>query len=178
MKQQYKIFFAILALLLSSCTPPIEQKVSVISAPKIISPASVVVFAREAAITVYHYRYSNYQEHLSDVSKYFTMAGFNAYKSAFLASGNTQIIEDQKLTVSAIVTKAPVILRKGYVDLIYTWEVQVPLLVTYKNKTQTIQQLMIVNMTLVQVLENVSSRGIAINRFVVRPSKVIQIKSK
>lgn len=163
---------------LLSCANRTEQTQNIISKPKAISSAEAIFFAKEAALVIYNYNYKNHQQHIAEIKKYFTPSGFKAYQTAFFTSGNVEIIKNQKLIVSSKTIAEPVLLRQGYVDLIYTWETQVPLLVTYKNDKQLTQTKVLVNMTLVQVLGNINSRGIAINRFNAQSEKNIMIKAK
>ena len=61
---------------------------------------------------------------------------------------------------------APVILKRGVLNGVYSWQVQMPMLVTYQSANMNVQQPVLVTMLIkrVNVLNNPA--GIAIDQFV------------
>ncbi len=73
------------------------------------------------------------------------------------------------MIVSAVATKAPVILQKGILNGRFAWRVQMPLLVTYQSANEFSQANNVVTMLISRVSTLNSPRGIGISQFVVAP---------
>ncbi|NCX93211.1 MAG: hypothetical protein EBX40_00850 [Gammaproteobacteria bacterium] len=71
----------------------------------------------------------NYRRQLEDVRPYFTDYGWQQFITALTPT--MQEILKQKYTVHAKPSDVPFIMSKGVVNGIYTWQVQVPLEITY-----------------------------------------------
>lgn len=180
MKKRYRIFFKRMILIITSgliligggCIMSAQsdlQQESVTFLQSRPSAYAVAVFANEAAIAAYTYSYATYKQRLIDLHyKYFTTRGFAEYQRALLASNNLLAVEQKKFVVSATATDSPLIMKEGYINNIYTWEVQVPLLVTYQNNTEKIHQHLIVNLKIQHVPKEVNVRGLAVNQLVSR----------
>jgi intracellular multiplication protein IcmL len=76
-------------------------------------------------------------------------------------SKNLVAVQDKKLYVTAASTGKGTVTKEGNENGIYTWEVQIPILVTYKSPTETISQNLVVKAEIVRVLSSQSSQGIA-----------------
>ena len=79
-------------------------------------------------------------------------------------------VKAKKLIVSAVATKAPVILQKGLLNGVYAWRVQMPLLVTYQSANEFSQQNNVVTILISRVPTLNSPRGIGIAQFIVGPA--------
>ena len=73
---------------------------------------------------------------------------------------------DKQLVVSAVATGTPVITQEGVVDGRYSWNVQIPLLLSYQSSSETnFSQPVIVTMLITRVPVLNNPRGIAIAQF-------------
>ena len=70
-------------------------------------------------------------------------------------------VKSKKIVVSAVATKPPVILKKGVLNNAYSWEIQLPILVTYQSPTQYTKQNVIITMTIVRTSSVNAPRGMA-----------------
>ena len=81
-----------------------------------------------------------------------------------------EAVKAKKLIVSAVATRAPVILQKGILNGRFAWRVQMPVLVTYQSASEFTQQSNVVTMLISRVSTLNSPRGIGISQFVVGPA--------
>ncbi len=134
------------------------------------SDSAVLQWANQAAIAAFSYNFVNYRTELQASSGFFTAEGWDQFLKALNDSNNLIAVKAKKLIVSAVATKAPVILQKGILNGRYSWRVQMPLLVTYQSASEFSQQNNVVTVLITRVSTLNSPRGIGISQFVVGPA--------
>lgn len=134
------------------------------------SDSAVLQWANQAAIAAFTYNFVNYREELQASSGFFTAEGWNQFLTALQDSNNLDAIKAKKLIVSAVATRAPVILQKGVLNGKYSWRIQLPILVTYQSASEFSQQNNVVTMLVTRISTLNSPRGIGIAQFVVGPA--------
>ncbi len=126
----------------------------------------VFQWASNAAVSVYSFDFVNYQKELSQAhADYFTPTGWASLMKAFNDAQLIQTVKAKKLTVSAVVTGAPVLLDQKVVDGRYQWVVQMPMLVTYQSASETQSYPLVVTMVIQRVSTLNSARGIGITQY-------------
>lgn len=131
-----------------------------------ISQSALLQWANTAAITAYTYNFVNYRQALQEASSYFTPDGWSAFMEALQSSNNLTAVQAKKLVVSAVATGAPVILEQGILSGVYSWRIQMPMLVAYQSASQFSRQSIIVTMLITRVPTLNSPQGIGIAQFV------------
>lgn len=131
-----------------------------------VSQSALLQWANTAAIAAYTYNFVNYRQALQEASAYFTPDGWAAFMEALESSNNLTAVQAKKLVVSAVATGAPVILQQGLLSGIYSWRVQMPMLVTYQSASQFSRQSIIVTMLITRISTLNSPQGIGIAQFV------------
>lgn len=134
------------------------------------SDSAVLQWANQAAIAAFTYNFVNYQTELQASSGFFTADGWDQFLTALQQSNNLDAVKAKKLIVSAVATKAPIILQKGLLNGSYAWRIQMPILVTYQSASEFSQQNNVVTMLVTRVSTLNSPRGIGISQFVVGPA--------
>lgn len=134
------------------------------------SDSAVLQWANQAAIAAFTYNFVNYREELQASSGFFTPEGWDQFLTALQQSNNLDAVKAKKLIVSAVATRAPIILQKGLLNGIYAWRVQMPILVTYQSASEFSQQNNVVTMLITRISTLNSPRGIGISQFVVGPA--------
>ena len=134
------------------------------------SDSAVLQWANQAAIAAFTYNFVNYRDELQASSGFFTADGWSQFLTALQQSNNLDAVKAKKLIVSAVATRAPIILQKGILNGRYSWRVQMPILVTYQSASEFSQQNNVVTMLLTRVSTLNSPRGIGISQFVVGPA--------
>lgn len=134
------------------------------------SDSAVLQWANQAAAAAFTYNFVNYRTELQASSGFFTADGWTQFLTALQDSNNLDAVKAKKLIVSAVATRAPVILQKGVLNGRYSWRVQLPLLVTYQSASEFSQQNNVVTMLVTRVSTLNSPRGVGIAQFVVGPA--------
>ena len=134
------------------------------------SDSAVLQWANQAAIAAFTYNFVNYRTELQASSGFFTAEGWDQFLTALQQSNNLDAVKVKKLIVSAVATRAPIILQKGVLNGQYSWRVQMPLLVSYQSASEFSQQNNVVTMLITRVSTLNSPRGIGIAQFVVGPA--------
>lgn len=134
------------------------------------SDSAVLQWANQATVAAYSYNFVNYREELQASSGFFTAEGWTQFLDALTKSNNLDAVKAKKLIVSAVATRAPVILQKGVLNGRYSWRIQMPILVTYQSANQFSQQNNVVTLLITRVNPLNSPRGIGIAQFVVGPA--------
>lgn len=134
------------------------------------SDSAVLQWANQAAIASFTYNFVNYRDELQASSGFFTADGWDQFLNALQQSNNLDAVKAKKLIVSAVATRAPIILQKGILNGSYSWRVQMPILVTYQSASEFTQQNNVVTMLITRVSTLNSPRGIGIAQFVVGPA--------
>ncbi|MBA2651240.1 MAG: type IVB secretion system apparatus protein IcmL/DotI [Tatlockia sp.] len=134
------------------------------------SDSAVLQWANQAAIAAFTYNFVNYRDELQSSSGFFTADGWTQFLNALQQSNNLDAVKAKKLIVSAVSTRAPIILQKGLLNGVYSWRVQMPILVTYQSASEFSQSNNVVTMLINRVSTLNSPRGIGISQFVVGPA--------
>ena len=132
--------------------------------------SAIAQWANQAAIAAFSYNFVNYRTELQASSGFFTDEGWSQFLAALEASNNLVAVKSKKMVVSAVATTAPVILKKGLLNGVYAWRVQMPLLVTFQSASEFVQQNNVVTMLISRISTLNSYRGIGISQFVVSPA--------
>lgn len=131
------------------------------------SDSAVLQWANQAAIAAFTYNFVNYSDELKASSSFFTADGWQQFLEALQQSNNLEQVKAKKLIVSAVATRAPIILQKGLLNGRFSWRVQMPILVTYQSASEFYQQNNVVTMLITRISTLDSPRGIGISQFVV-----------
>ena len=134
------------------------------------SDSAVLQWANQAAIAAFSYNFVNYRNELQASSGFFTSEGWRQFLGALQESNNLEAVKAKKLIVSAVATRAPIILQKGLLNGRYAWRIQMPILVTYQSASEFSQQNNVVTMLITRVSTLNSPRGVGIAQFVVGPA--------
>jgi intracellular multiplication protein IcmL len=129
--------------------------------------SAILQWANQAAIATFTYNFVNYQNELQSASRYFTRSGWGQFLTALRNSGNLDMVKSKKLIVSAVATRAPVILQKGPLGGRYAWRIQMPILVTYQSASEFRQQNNVVTILVKRVSTLETPRGIGISQYLV-----------
>jgi len=129
--------------------------------------SAVLQWANQAAIASFTYNFVNYRNELKNASQYFTRDGWGQFLDALKASQSLEIVKQKKLIVSAVATRAPVILQKGPLAGRYAWRIQMPILVTYQSASEFKQVNDVITILVKRVSTLDTPRGIGISQYLV-----------
>lgn len=136
-----------------------------------VTDAQLLAWANKVLTSVYSFDFVHYREQLEKVSHSFNSAGWRSFGEVFRKARNLETVLSKRLLVSAEPTAAPTITRRGVVSGRYTWQVSMPILVTYQNSDTNIQQALdvIINVTRVSMQQNPD--GIAVAQYIASEGK-------
>lgn len=100
----------------------------------------VISWTEQSLLSIYSLDFVNYRRTLQDAQMYFTTNGYYEFRSAYQASNNLNAVREKKQVVSAEITGPTKLLREGLQseDSIYSWNLEVPITVTYQNSENDI----------------------------------------
>jgi hypothetical protein len=127
-------------------------------------PQTVLNWAGKAAVASYTFNFANYNESIAQARPYFTAGGWLAYQKA-ISSVVSRVVKAQ-LIVQGVVAGPAVISNQG--DLPghgYSWNVQIPFLVTYLSAGESKSKNYFVIMLIVKVPTTVNPEGLGIDSF-------------
>lgn len=133
------------------------------------SDLSIIKWASLATVAAYNFDFVNYNNQLSFASQYFTPSAWNAFYNALYSSNNLDEVISKKLIVNAVVMQPPVILAKGTLNGVFSWRIQIPLLVTYQSAQGFVTNSLIVNLLVTRISTLDSINGIGIAQFTSEP---------
>lgn len=133
------------------------------------SDSAIRQWANQAVIAAFTYNFVNYRDELQAASVFFTPEGWDQFMNALKESNNLDAVKAKKLVVSAVATGAPVILKKDILNGVYSWRVQMPILVTYQSASEFSQQNVLVTLLIKRISTLNSPRGIGISQIILSP---------
>lgn len=98
-----------------------------------ISDGALLGWFRDCVVQANTFNFVEYREQFTRASQCFTDAGWDHYAEALTKSGAVKMVRDARMIASGNSTGAPVITRKGLRNGTYTWEIQMPLAVTFQG---------------------------------------------
>ncbi len=148
--------------------PPAGNPVEVfpLSEPN-VTPSSMVKWATLAATSAYTIDFYHYQVNIDDLKEFFTTNGYRDFQNSLTSSGSLDKIIKSKLIQSAVAIDSAVILQEGPLRGVYTWRIQVPLLVTYQGaSTSSTKKTIAVSLLVTRVPTDEAPKGIGIAQIV------------
>lgn len=132
----------------------------------VVTTEYIQQWAEMVARKAYNLDFLNFNQSLSQVRPYFSDDGWVAFQDALTKAGLLSKIQQEKLTLSAV-ANGPVVILKRYVTAgRYSWDVQLPLLVTYNSSSMQAKQQLYIAMTIRRVPELATPQGIAVTAFI------------
>lgn len=132
------------------------------------SESAIFQWANQAVLASFSYNFVNYRSELESASNYFTRSGWEQFLQTLRTSNDLETVKQRKLIVSAVATKAPVLLKKGLLGGSYSWRIQMPLLVTYQSSSEYKQSNRVVTILVQRVSTTRDTpRGIRISQYVI-----------
>jgi len=128
-----------------------------------ITQDELLKWTTDSILEIYSYNYLNYQQVLKNIRPLFTKAGYDSYMTALQESKNLEAVKNKKLVVIGVPSGLSQIINEKTVNSVYTWEVQIPLMVAYQSAEKEIQQRIIVTAEVVREPYSDALMGVAIH---------------
>lgn len=142
----------------------ITQKLTALDEPN-TSDSVITQWAELVAVAAYSYDFVNYNEQLNNLENYFTDEAWSNFTQIMRASNTVDQVVSKKLIVNAVAIEPPVILAKGELYGVFSWRIQIPILVTYQAARGFYSQKILVNLLVSRISTLQSVNGIGIAQF-------------
>jgi len=135
-----------------------------------LNESNILQWASKALISVYSFDFVNYQKSFQQNRQYFTSGGWQSFMDALTNAKTIDTVKDRKLVVSAVLNGAPIITNQYVLRGRYTWEAQVPILVSYQG-TESYSDNLIATLKIQRVSTLDNKYGIGIAEIVMQRGK-------
>ncbi len=133
---------------------------------RIFSRDALLLWIEEVVGDIYTFNAINYQQKFNDIlSNDFTSAGADSFRQALENSQLLKQVTSQQLNLTGIVSGQPVILQQGPLLGVYSWKVQMPVLLTFESASQITTKRIIVTVLAVQTSTEESPNEALISQF-------------
>ena len=112
---------------------------------------------------LYTFGFQNYEMALKNSRQNFTEEGWGLFYQQLKKSGLLKAVESKKLMISSGLFRAPVLQQQGIVNGVYTWKIQVPLLVFYQDPTSSTSHQLLVTVRVIRTQFNNHTNGLLID---------------
>lgn len=136
----------------------------------VMSDSDLILWTVRSVCAVFAINFKDYRSQLNLASEHFTDRGWVAYASEFKRVGNFEKIRVSRLMGSAVPEKAPLINSQGVIGNLYTYKVEVPLVVTFENDNVTNPQHLIVSAVVIRTIAPDHPDGVAIDQISIIPA--------
>lgn len=137
----------------------------------IMSDAALKSWVAEAITTSFNLTYVDWRKQLSACRGFFSEQHFAQFAQTLVDEGHIPLLEQKKAIMHAIPTGTPTIVKSGVLKGIRTWEIEVPLLVTYETSAGRVASNNLVVVVRVQRMPTTDyERGVAITQLVAMPA--------
>lgn len=110
-----------------------------------------------------------WRDKLSTIRNNFDSEAFKSFLDSMKTSGSLEMIQDKRLNVSAVITRAPVITASGVLAGRATWRIEFPLIVSYESSQGVESSQKLLATVLVRREDTlVAPRGVVIQQLVLK----------
>jgi intracellular multiplication protein IcmL len=134
-----------------------------------ISRSALLTWAQTCVTDANTYDFVNYRKEFEQSSQCFTDEGWNQFSAAVEKAGTLQTVKDERLVASAVAAGAGVVTREGIRGGIYTWEMQLPVTISYQGGSSTttaITQKLLVTLLVTRVPTDQKVEGVGIAQYI------------
>ena len=133
----------------------------------IMTQAGLLGWASEAVAGALALNFLQWRTQLTAARENFTQDAFQSFVKSMQDAGIISMIEEKRLSVSAVVSRAPVIVASGVQNGRMTWRIECPLVVSYESSQGIESTQRLLAAVLVQRVNTATSpKGFAITQVV------------
>lgn len=98
-----------------------------------ISNAGLLNWSSEVITRTFSLDFLHFRRQLGDVRKHYAPDAFKQLIAALKSSGIIDMIKGQRLSVSVVIEKAPVITATGVLQGVMSWKIEIPIVASYES---------------------------------------------
>ncbi len=99
----------------------------------LLTQEGLLTWASNAITGAMSLNFLEWREKLESIRPHFEDEAFKSFLSSLQSSGILEMIQEKRLSASAVATRAPVIIASGLVGGKATWKIEFPLIVSYES---------------------------------------------
>ncbi|HBH25894.1 MAG TPA: type IV secretion protein IcmL [Rhodospirillaceae bacterium] len=134
-----------------------------------LSDAALLSWAAQAASEALTFGHNDYRRRLQEAQRHFTKAGWDSFTKGLEASDLIPRLEANNQVLTTVPSQAPMIESQGPMNGMYTWVVQIPVVLTYQSGNIRDPHRYTLRVVIVRVPELESPYGVGIQKFVYDP---------
>lgn len=136
-----------------------------------VTTKGLLRWASFAITSIYTIDFVHYEQSLLDMKEYFTSSGYKNYMSQLSSTNKITEIAENKLVETAVLYGTPVVVDERTLKGRYSWNVKIPLLITYQGASErsTQEQKLI---TALIIRDPASPKGIGIAQIIEGPLRI------
>lgn len=128
-----------------------------------INQQKLMLWAGQAATEVMTFGFSDVNEKFSESRKLFTVRGWDTFSAAFTASDLLKNVLNQRQVITAAPSGEPTMVSEGVKEGVYTWVIEVPLLLTVRAGDSKQTEMKKVRMWIIRMPTTEKPDGIGID---------------
>ncbi|MBQ9407137.1 MAG: DotI/IcmL/TraM family protein [Desulfovibrio sp.] len=135
----------------------------------VLTQQGLLNWATETVTNAVSLDFLEWRKKLTAAREHFSEPAFKSFLSSLESSGILGMIQDKRLSASAVVTQAPVIVASGMIDGKASWKIEFPIIISYESSqgVESTQKLLAV--VLARRASTVRSpRGVVIEQVVLK----------
>ncbi|MBP7252925.1 MAG: DotI/IcmL/TraM family protein [Alphaproteobacteria bacterium] len=139
-----------------------------------ITDGALVAWVAETSKRVLTLSFSDFRQRLQDVAYNFTPQGWETFSKALKDARILELIEERKMVTEMTIEAAPEIIKRGEINGVYAWVLQMPVSLTFKGEQapQAIKGNLRVQISRVSTLQH--PKGVGIDQFLIDSSGIIR----
>jgi intracellular multiplication protein IcmL len=142
------------------------KEMSPLSEPSIES-RSLSDWAGDVVVRSLSLNFLTWRQTLSDLRDEFDPAGFESFLESLKSGGHLEKIEKERLSLSSIISGAPVITQAGVKAGVMTWKLEMPMVLSYESSSGVVaSQRLIAEVFVQRTNANLNPRGVVIRQIV------------
>lgn len=99
----------------------------------LLTQDGLLTWASNAITGAMSLNFLEWREKLESIRPHFEDEAFKSFLASLKSSGILEMIQEKRLSASAVTTRAPVIIASGLVGGRATWKIEFPLIVSYES---------------------------------------------
>jgi len=131
----------------------------------VVTQDYIVQWSKLVVRSAYTFDFAHSDQQLQAVEPNFTPDGWASFLKAVQDSGFLDVVKQKRLMVSSVINGPPVILDQYIMNGVYTWVVQMPVLILFNSASDHMNRQFYINLTIKRVPDLLNARGVAVTNF-------------
>ena len=145
----------------------------------VLTQAGLLNWTSEAVTNTFTLSFLHWKDQLNAARVNYSAEAFKSFLESMKENGIINTIESKRLSVAAVINKAPVIIASGVVEGRATWKIEVPLTISYESSRGVeITQKLLATVMVQRTNTLVQPRGIEISQIILNRDSGTNSSSK